>query len=101
MYLRPEPFKSIYLEVDAVEGAQPTEDELQELVRFLERYTAKPVVLAKSAQAIPASQAKGISPGAVATLNMDGPPEDTEQPPVAYMYILLTGISHITLHILA
>ncbi len=91
MYLKPEPFKSIYLEVDAVEGAQPTEEELQELVLFLERYSAKPVVLAKSGQAIPASEAKGLAPGAIATLNMDGPPEDTEQPPVAYIYILLTN----------
>lgn len=93
MYLKPEPFKSVYLEVDAVEGAQPTEDELQALVRFLERHTAKPVVLAEPAQAIPVSEAKGRAPGATATLYMDGPPEDTERLPAAYMYILLTNES--------
>lgn len=89
MYMKPEPVKSIHLEVDAVGGAQPTEDELQELVQFLERYTAKPVVLANSGQTISASEAKGLAPGSLATLNMDGPPEDTEQPPVAYIYVLL------------
>ncbi len=89
MYLKSEPYESIILEVDAVEGAQPTEDELQGLVQFLEKYTAKPVVLVKPVQVISATETKGLAPGAIATLNMEGPPEDTEQASVAYMYVLL------------
>ena len=83
MYLQSQPYSSIYVEVDAVEGAEVPEKEFQEVAQFLERYCRKPVTV-KLKKVIPAAAASGLSPTAVATQNMEGPPEGA-----AYMYFLL------------
>ena len=88
MYLKPGFYESIYVEVETTEeGAKPTEDELKEIAQFLERLCRKPVTLHVK-KALPAIRTEGLSATVVATQNMEGLPQNTGQPPMAYIYIL-------------
>jgi len=83
MYLSPEPYREIFIEIDAVEGLEPDEEMIQSLVQFLRTHCQKPVriVLKKP---IPRDAAREVSPMALATRRVTGPPTDN----VAYIYVL-------------
>jgi len=87
MYLAPDPYRTICLEIDAVEGAEPKDEDINALVEFLEKYCQKPVTVVRKA-AIPRSAAKGLLPSALAFGNIRGPGQGGEGGPSAYMYLL-------------
>jgi hypothetical protein len=89
LYLNDVPHRSLYVEVDAVEGTEPGSRELERLRTFLEAYCDKPdgIDIALGPP-IPASAAKGESETSLALKYLDGPPAGgTEQQP-AFLYIL-------------
>ena len=87
MYLEPEPYKWICLEVDAVEGAEPKDEVIDALVEFLKTHCLKPVVV-KRKDVIKCNKVKNLSAHVIATQNMLGPSEDAEKGVPAYIYVL-------------
>jgi hypothetical protein len=87
MYLAPGPYRKICLEIDAVEGAEPKDEDINALARFLETYCQKSVTVARKAP-IPRSAAKGLLPSALAFGNIRGPGQGDEGGTSAYMYLL-------------
>src|SRR5688572_19947711 len=90
VYFRPEPYRGLHVEVDAVEGTEFTETELRELEMVLRQWTQKPdgVAVVKSSL-IPRPAARGHSADSLASRYLDGPPTTTNEPQSAYLYILV------------
>jgi hypothetical protein len=90
LYFQAEPHRSLYVEVDSVEGAEFSASELSRLEAFLRQWSEKPdgVTVAKSS-AIPRSAARGHSADSLARRYMGGPTVATNQAPPAYLYILV------------
>lgn len=78
-------YQSMYVEIDYVEGSEPTQESLQAVHSFLERACDKPhgisVVLD---DAIPQSEARNLSHSKLALKFIDGPKEEQ----TAFLYIL-------------
>jgi hypothetical protein len=90
LYFQPEPHPSLYVEVDAVEGAEFSETELSALETILRQWSEKPAgVFVVQSSAIPRSAARGHSANSLARRYMDGPTVATNQPPPAYIYVLV------------
>ena len=87
MYLEPEPYKWICLEVGVVEGAEPKDEVIDALVEFLKTHCLKPVVVNRK-DVIRRDKVKKLSPHVIATQNMFGPIEDAEKGIPAYIYVL-------------
>jgi hypothetical protein len=89
LYLKAAPHSSIYVEIDAVEGAEPEEAEIARLVGFLETYCRKPdgIVIGRG-PAIPRLAAAGESEESLALRYLDGPPPDIAAGDPAFIYIL-------------
>jgi len=88
MYLKNEPYKWIYLEVDAVEGTEITEETLHPAVHFLETHCQKPVVVHLK-KSISVETAKKMPPRVLATNRLEGPPADDPKGPPAFIYMLV------------
>jgi hypothetical protein len=89
-YLRPEPHRQLYVEMDAVEGAEFSDSELRELESVLRQWTRKPegVEIVRSSS-IPRSAARGHSADSLARRYLDGPPTAANNSQPAYFYILV------------
>lgn len=88
MYLKNEPYKWIYLEVDSVEGTEITEETLNPAVHFLETHCQKPVVVHLK-KSISVETAEIMPPRVLATNTIEGPPADDPKGPPAFIYMLV------------
>ncbi len=87
-YLLSSPHSRLYVEVDAVEGCEPTENALLQLQAFLTKYCEKPDgVEIMVSDIIPRQAARKMGPRALARRYLSGPPDD-HAPPPAFMYVL-------------
>ena len=88
MYLLAAPHNRLYVEVDAVEGCEPGEDNLKLLRQFLASYCQKPggIEIVRN-DVIPIKDAQGLSRRSLARKFLNGPPEHSGSPP-AFMYVL-------------
>jgi tetratricopeptide (TPR) repeat protein len=87
LYILPWPHSRLYVEVDAVEGCQPSDARLNKLRDFLTTYCNKPdSIEIVRGDVIPIQIARGIPPRALARKFLNGPPEN--ESPAAYMYVL-------------
>src|SRR6267142_1138702 len=89
LYILPSPHSRLYIEVDAVEGCQPSDAALNKLRDFLTTYCNKPdgIEIVRG-EVIPVGTARGIPLRALARKFMNGPPEGTSKSPPAYLYVL-------------
>lgn len=89
LYILPSPYSRLYVEVDAVEGWQPSDETLNKLREFLSTYCAKPggIEIVRG-DVISTVTARGIPPTALARKFLNGPPDDTTNSPPAYLYVL-------------
>ena len=72
----PEPYPSLYVEIDAVEGSAPDPRTVEDLRAFLERLVRKPGgVRAALDDVIPLDAARGRSSRSLALEYIDGPPD--------------------------
>lgn len=84
LYSAASPYRSLHVEVDAVEGAEPPREWLDALKRFLETQCRKPGgVRVALDDVIPRRQAAGVAPSLLALRHIDGPP-----PGAAFLYVL-------------
>ena len=87
-YLLSSPHSRLYVEVDAVEGCEPTETALVQLQEFLSKYCQKPDgVEIMVSDIIPRKAARKTGPRTLARRYLNGPPDDNASPP-AFMYVL-------------
>jgi tetratricopeptide (TPR) repeat protein len=88
LYLLSSPHSRLYVEVDAVQGNEPTDVALEKLRAFLATHCRKPdgIEIVRS-DVIPADTARGISPKALARRFINGPATTNASPP-AFMYVL-------------
>src|SRR6267142_1835628 len=89
LYILPSPHSRLYVEVDAVEGCQPSDATLNKLRDFLTKYCNKPdgIDIIRG-DVIPAGTARGIPFQALARKFINGPPENNSASPPAYLYVL-------------
>jgi hypothetical protein len=89
LYLNRSPYPSLYVEVAAVAGTEPSDAALEQLRQFLTRYCDKPggIRIVRD-NLIPRSEARGFSHDALAQRYLQGPPADATNPPPAFIYIL-------------
>src|SRR5436190_8412847 len=89
LYILSSPHSRLYVEVDAVEGCQPSDVTLNKLREFLTAYCNKPAGIdIVRGDVIPAATARGIPLRALARKFMNGPPESTSSSFPAYLYVL-------------
>jgi hypothetical protein len=87
LYLKDQPYRRLYVEVDMVEGAEAPQKWLDDLEAFVARYCDKPdgITIVKD-EPIPLSEVKGLTIWEAALLCTDGPRvEEGEQP--AYLHV--------------
>ena len=78
------PYRSLHVEVDAVQGAEPPQEWLDGLEQFLKTECAKPDgVRVVRSNVIPSSEAASASTSALALKYLEGPP-----PGSAFLYVL-------------
>ncbi len=89
LFLHSEPHRSLYVEVDAVEGASPSETELRKIEAFLQQWCDKPdgIIIARSSL-ISRAAARGKSALSLARQYMDGRPISNDAGQPAFLYIL-------------
>jgi hypothetical protein len=89
LYILPSPHSRLYVEVDAVEGCQPSDATLNKLRDFLSTYCNKPdgIEIVRG-DVIPAATARGIPLRALARKFINGPPDDNSASAPAYLYVL-------------
>src|ERR1035437_9320306 len=89
LYLNRSPYPSLYIEVAAVAGTEPSDAVLDQLRQFLTRYCDKPggIRIVRD-KLIPRSEARGFSHDALAQRHLQGPPADATNPPPAFISIL-------------
>jgi tetratricopeptide (TPR) repeat protein len=89
LYILPSPYPRLYVEVDAVEGCQPSDATLNKLRDFLSTYCNKPggIEIVRG-DVIPTVTARGVPLRALARKFMNGPPDDNWASPPAYSYVL-------------
>ncbi|HEX5219511.1 MAG TPA: hypothetical protein VFZ59_08075 [Verrucomicrobiae bacterium] len=88
-YLQSNRHPSLYVEVDAVEGAEPTENMLKMLDAFLRKHCDKPGgITIERSSVIPRKAARGYSADSLAAGYLEGPPVQTNRTPPAFLYIL-------------
>lgn len=89
LYILPWPHSRLYVEVDAVEGCQPSDAALNKLRDFLTTYCNKPdgIEIIRG-DVIPAATARGISLRALARKFINDPPDNSPASHPAYLYVL-------------
>jgi hypothetical protein len=88
LFLNRAPHDSLYVEVDAVEGAEPDDTVLKALKGFLQQHCDKPAgITVVRDDVISRTAAVGYHHDALALQYLDGPPTATNSSP-AFMYIL-------------
>jgi len=89
LYILASPHSRLYVEVDAVKGCAPSDRALSKLRNFLTTYCNKPggIEIVRS-DVIPVAAAKGILPNPLARKYLNGPPDDPNAPPSAFLYVL-------------
>jgi hypothetical protein len=89
LYVHRSPHPSLYVEVDAVAGTEPSDAVLNELKSFLAAYCDKPegIQIARN-DVIRRSDAVGFSHKALACRYLNGPPETNGPSNPAYLYVL-------------
>lgn len=89
LYLNRSPYPSLYVEVAAVAGTEPSDAVLEQLRQFLTRYCDKPggIRIVRDTLIL-GSEARGFSHDALAQRYLQGPPADATNPPPAFIYIL-------------
>ena len=88
LYLRREPYRSLYVEVDAVKGSEPSAAELAQLRDFLLQWCDKPDgIIIINGNRIPRTSARGYSANSLARRFLDGPPSTSGANP-AFLYVL-------------
>ncbi len=88
LYLNPQPYSRLYVEVDTIEGFEVTDQLLNELKSFLNKYCSKPdgIEIVKD-KPVPISEIEELSIGLASILCTDGPGTGgIEQP--AYLHVL-------------
>ena len=88
LFLNRAPHDSLYVEVDAVAGTEPSDEILEALERFLRQYCDKPrgITVVRD-DTIPRSAAVGYDNQALALQFVDGPAPTTNGSP-AFLYVL-------------
>lgn len=87
LYLKSSPHDQLYVEVDAVEGCEPSREELEALGGILKEHCHKPRgIEIHQSSVIPKAEAKGLSRRELARSWMNGPPASERSP--AYLYVL-------------
>ena len=89
LYVLASPHPRLYVEVDAVEGCEPSEVTLNKLQDFLTAYCDKPegIEIVRN-DVIALKAARGISRTSLARKFLDGPEDKAGTPPPAFMYLL-------------
>ncbi len=89
LYLNRSPYPSLYVEVAAVAGTEPSDAVLDQLREFLSKYCDKPggIRIVRDSL-IPRSEARGFSHDALAQRHLQGPHAGATNPPPAFIYIL-------------
>ena len=89
LYLQSKHYPALYVEVDAVEGTEPTDESLKKLGDFLRQYCDKPDgITIKRSSVIPRKAARGYSADSLAAGYMEGPPTQTNGAAAAFLYVL-------------
>ena len=86
-YLAPEPYRTIHVEIDVVEGVEPPQETIDGLTDFLKTHCKKPVVVVRN-RAIARSVAREARQQVLALQNMRGPGKNGGDGRAAYLYIL-------------
>jgi hypothetical protein len=87
LFLNRTPHDSLYVEVDAVEGAEPSDVALKAFEEFLREHCDKPAgITVVRDDVIPRTAAVGYSHDALALQYLNGPPKTNENP--AFIYVL-------------
>jgi hypothetical protein len=89
LFLTPQPYSKLHVEVDAVEGAEPSAGIIQALEKFLNRYCDKPdgIEMARH-KSIPRAEARGVPEEVLTWRYMDGLPAGSDKAATAYLYVL-------------
>jgi hypothetical protein len=89
LYLNRSPCPSLYVEVAAVAGTEPSDAALEQLRQFLTRYCDKPdgIRIVRD-NPIPRAEARGFTHDALACRYLQGPPANSTNPSPAFIYIL-------------
>ncbi len=89
LYILSSPYRSLYVEVDAVEGCVPADATLNKLHDFLATYCDKPDGIAiVRGDVIPTATARGMPLRTLARKFMNGPPDNNTSAPSSYLYVL-------------
>jgi len=89
LYLQSNRYPALYVEVDAVEGGEPTEEMFSKLNAFLRKHCDKPGgITIKRSSVISRAAARGYSADSLAAGYMDGPPAQTNSEASAFLYVL-------------
>ena len=88
LYLQSSVHSRLYVEIDAVEGCEPSDDAVNKLREFLTSYCNKPegAEIVRS-DVIPVKEARGLPRYGLAHRFLDGPPKNAGSTP-AFIYIL-------------
>lgn len=96
IYFRAEPFSKLYVEVDAVEGSEPSDAALEKLRSFLAAHCDKPAgIEVVRSDVISVKSARGKSATALARHYVNGPPEATDSAS-ALLYVLFYNDAYST-----
>jgi hypothetical protein len=89
LFLTAQPYSRLYVEIDAVEGAEPSQKIIQALQKFLNKYCDKPdgIQIVQN-RSIPRSQANGLPEEVLAWRYMNGIPSGIDSAKSAYLYVL-------------
>ncbi|MGA2657102.1 MAG: hypothetical protein ABSH34_06240 [Verrucomicrobiota bacterium] len=89
LYLNRSPHSSLYVEVDAVAGTEPSDAVLEQLRQFLAKYCDKPGgIRIERDTIIPREKARGIPHEVLACRYLNGPPANSSNSAPAFIYIL-------------
>lgn len=89
LYLQSAPCKSLYVEIDAVEGSAPNEETIETLRRCLQRHCDKSGEIQIVCNTpIPLEDAQSTRPELLALRYMDGPTNPEHDGSTAYLYVL-------------
>ena len=87
LYLNHQPYSSLYVEVDTIEGTEVPDKLLDELKAFLSKYCSKPdgIEIVRD-EPVPISEIEGLPFSFASIMCIDGPrPDSREQP--AYLHL--------------
>ena len=88
LFLKSYPYRRLVVEIEAVEGWQPSPVAVQTLRNFLAKYCDKPEgIQIMRDKSIPRREARGVSPWILALAHMKGPEETKSKSKPAYLYV--------------